>query len=123
MATGQADHVCAEDQYPCPVGAAANLPDEMVADQLRRVSIFVAVTGAVDLRPVRGHHPGPDPLPQFARKRSTAQSIEVAGVLVSAAVWLYLRFVSLAPHPNGCGTCFMVATAAGSRCSITGSRR
>src|SRR6187549_1118571 len=97
--------------------AATNLPDEMVADQLRRVSIFVAVTGAlwtyglfVDIILV------PILLPEFAAQQihGAAIPIEVAGVLVSAAVWLYLRFVNHSHHTRMVvGLAFMVATAAG----------
>ncbi len=98
-------------------GAAMQLPDEMVADQVRRVSIFVAVTGVlwtyglfVDTILV------PILLPQVAAQEihGAAIPIELAGVLVSAAVWLYLRFVNHSHHTRMVvGLGFMVATAAG----------
>ena len=98
-------------------GIGTHLPDEMLAEQVRRVEIFAAVTGSlwgyalfVDtiLTPFL--------LPSFAQQpiHGAALPIEVSGLLVSALTWVYLKYTDHSPHTKlVSGLAFMIATAVG----------
>jgi serine/threonine-protein kinase len=96
-------------------GASTPLPDELVSEHVRRVSIFTAVVGAlwtysllVDTVFV------PLFLPTFAAQEvhGTAVPLEVGGIVLSAVVWLYIRFSSQSDHTKMvAGLGFMIANA------------